>query len=215
MAYGVLGTSALVGLAAAVIYGVVVYGNLLALLTPHQQHEARAAYLILFATTAALLAWQRTRALGWNARQRLAGQADGVAAGIVVGALVLAVMLGYLIYVPRGGWAGPFFLDLAWPTPLRFAALAVVPIAEFYFRGFLRPALEERYGAGPSVVMMALVWSLAFATPIAALLPIGLALAEIDRRRPNGLTAVVALWIAWIGLAVTVLIAPYVRGLFL
>lgn len=215
MAYGVLGTSALVGLAAAVIYGVVVYGNLLALLTPHQQHEARAAYLILFATTAALLAWQRTRALGWNARQQLAGQADGVAAGIVVGALVLAVMLGYLIYVPRGGWAGPFFLDLAWPTPLRFAALAVVPIAEFYFRGFLRPALEERYGAGPSVVMMALVWSLAFATPIAALLPIGLALAEIDRRRPNGLTAVVALWIAWIGLAVTVLIAPYVRGLFL
>ncbi len=215
MAYGVLGTSALVGLAAAVIYGVVVYGNLLALLTPHQQHEARAAYLILFASTAALLAWQRTRALGWNARQRLAGQADGVAAGIVVGALLLAVMLGYLIYVPRGGWAGPFFLDLAWPTPLRFAALAVVPIAEFYFRGFLRPALEERYGAGPSVVMMALVWSLAFATPIAALLPIGLALAEIDRRRPNGLTAVVALWIAWIGLAVTVLIAPYVRGLFL
>ncbi len=215
MAYGILGTSALVGLAAAVIYGVVVYGNLLALLTPHQQHETRAAYLILFATTAALLAWQRTRALGWNAQQRLAGQADGAAAGIVVGALVLAVMLGFLIYVPRGGWAGPFFIDLAWPTPLRFAALAVVPVAEFFFRGFLRPALEERYGAGPSVLMMALVWSLVFATPLAVLVPIGLALAEIDRRRPNGLTAVVALWVAWIGLAVTVQIAPFVRGLFL
>jgi hypothetical protein len=214
-AYGVFFAAALMGLASAVIYGVVVYGNLLALLTPHQQHEARAVYLIMFAVVASLLAWQRTRALGWNARQRLAGSADGVAAGIVVGALVYAVMLGYLIYVPRGGWAGPFFLDLAWPTPMRFAALAVVPIAEFYFRGFLRPAIEERYGAGLSVAIMALVWALALATPVAALVPIGLALAEIDRRRPNGLTAVVALWIAWLGLAVTVLIAPYVRGLFL
>lgn len=214
-AYGVFFAAALMGLAAAVVYGVVVYGNLLALLTPHQQHEARAVYLIMFAAVAALLAWQRTRALGWNASQRLAGNADGVAAGIVVGAVVFGAMLGYLIYVPRGGWAGPFFLDLAWPTPLRFAALAVVPIAELYFRGFLRPALEERYGAGLSVAIMALVWALAFATPMAALVPIGLALAEIDRRRPNGLTAVVALWVAWIGLAVTVLIAPFVRGLFL
>jgi len=214
-AYGVFVAAALMGLASAVIFGVVVYGNLLALLTPHQQHEARAVYLIMFAVVASLLAWQRTRSLGWNAAERLAGNADGVAAGIVVGALVYAVMLGYLIYVPRGGWAGPFFLDLAWPTPLRFAALAVVPIAEFYFRGFLRPAIEERYGAGLGVVIMALVWSLAFATPMVALVPIGLALAEIDRRRPNGLTAVVALWVAWIGLGVTVLIAPFVRGLFL
>jgi hypothetical protein len=47
------------------------------------------------------------------------------------------------------------------------------------------------------------------------LVPIGFALAEIDRRRPNGLTAVTAVWVAWVGLAATVAVSPFVRSLFL
>ena len=65
-----------------------------------------------------------------HAAERLAGRSDGLAGGLVIGALLYAVMLGYLIYVPQGGLAGPFFLDLAWLTPLRVVALATVPLAE-------------------------------------------------------------------------------------
>ena len=214
-AYGLLIASALVGLAAAVIYGMMAHGNLLALLTPHQQQEARAVYLIAFGLVTSLVAWQRVRAMGWKASERLVGQSDGLVGGVVLGALVYAVMLGFLVYVPRGGLAGPFFLDLAWVTPLRVAALVAVPLAEFYFRGFLRPALEQRYGVGLSLPVMTLVWALAFATPLLALVPIGFALAEVDRRRPNGLTAATALWVAWLALAATVVISPFVRSLFL
>lgn len=214
-AYGVAFASALLGLAAALVYGVVAYGNLLALLTPHQRHEARAVYLIVFAATAALLAWQRTRALGWNAGRALVGRSDGLLGGVVLGALVYAVMLGYLIYLPRTGLAGPFFLDLAWLTPLRVAALAVVPLAELFFRGVLRPAVQERYGDGFALPILALAWALAFATPLAALIPLGFVLAEVDRRHPSGLVIATALWLAWVGLAATVVISPYVRALFL
>ena len=214
-AYGLLLAAALIGLAAAIVYGVVVYDNLLALLTPQQQHEARSVYLIAFGLVTSLVAWQRVRALGWKASERLVGPSDGLVGGIILGALVFGVMLGYLVYLPRGGLAGPFFLDLASLTPLRVAALAVVPLAEFYFRGFLRPAVEHRYGVGLSVPIMTLVWALAFATPIVALVPIGFALAEVDRRRPSGLTAVTALWVAWLALAAAAVVSPFVRSLFL
>ena len=214
-AYGVAFASALLGLAGALLYGVIVYGNLLALLTPHQRHEARAVYLIVFAATAALRAWQRSRALGWNAGRALVGRSDGLIGGIVLGARVYALMRASLIYVPRTGVAGPFFLDLAWLTPLRVAALAVVPFAELFFRGVLRPAVQERYGAGFALPILALAWALAFATPLAALIPLGFLLAEVDRRHPSGLVIATALWIAWVGLAATVVVSPYVRALFL
>jgi hypothetical protein len=196
-------------------YGLAVHGNLAVLVTPHQQHDARAVYLITFGLVTALVAWWRVRRLGWNATERLAGRSDGLAGGLVIGALLYAFVLAYLIYVPQGGFAGPFFLDLAWLTPLRVVALAVVPLAEFYFRGFLRPAVEARYGTGMSLPILTLAWALTFATPLLVLLPIGFALAEVDRRRPNGLTAATAVWVAWVALAATVAISPFVRSLFL
>jgi tetratricopeptide (TPR) repeat protein len=214
-AYGLLVAAVLVGFAATLAYGLAVHDNLAVLLTPHQQHEARAVYLIAFgAVTAAASAW-RVRRLGWNPGERLVGRSDGLVAGLVVGALLYAVILGYLMYRPEGGLTGPFFLDLAWLTPLRVVALTVVPLSEFYFRGFLRPAVEARYGRMLALPLMTLVWALAFATPIVVLVPIGFALAEIDRRRPNGLTAVTAVWVAWVGLAATVAVSPFVRSLFL
>jgi hypothetical protein len=214
-AYGLLVAAALVGFAATMAYGLAVHDNLAVLVTPHQQHEARAVYLIAFGlVTAAASAW-RVRRLGWSVGERLAGRSDGLVGGLVVGALLYAVMLGYLMYRPEGGVAGPFFLDLAWLTPLRVAALAVVPLSEFYFRGFLRPAVEARYGRMLALPMMTLVWALAFGTPLVVLVPIGFALAELDRRRPNGLTAVTAVWVAWVGLAATVAVSPFVRSLFL
>jgi tetratricopeptide (TPR) repeat protein len=214
-AYGILIAGAIVGFVAAVAYGLAVHDNLAVLVTPHQQHEARAVYLIAFGLVTSLLAASRVRRAGRKPAEALVGRSDGLAAGLVLGAVVFAVMLGYLIYKPVGGLTGPFFLDLAWLTPLRVAALALVPLAEFYFRGFLRPAVEARYGRALALPIVALAWALAFATPIVVLVPIGFALAEVDRRRPNGLTAATALWVAWLGLAVGVAVSPFVRSLFL
>jgi tetratricopeptide (TPR) repeat protein len=214
-AYGVLGTGLLVGLAASLVYGTLVHQNLLVLLTPHQQHEARSVYLIAFALTLALLSWWRVRRNGWDAGERLLGSSDGVLSGVLVGAVVYGAFLAYLLYAPRGGVTGPFFLDLASLTPLRVAALAALPLAEPFFRGVLRPAAARRYGGPLTVVVVALAWALSFATPLVALVPVGFLLAEVDRRRPNGLAAATALWVAWLGLAATVAISPFVRQLFL
>lgn len=214
-AYGVLLAGALLGLMAAVVYGVLVHDNLLALLTPHQQHEARSVYLIAFAVTVALASWWRVRTNGWDAGEALFGRSDGLLSGVLVGALVYGALLAYLLYVPRGGLVGPFFLDLASLTPLRVAALAALPLAEPFFRGLLRPAASRRYGGPFAVGVVGLAWALAFATPLLLLVPVGLALAEIDRRKPNGLAAATALWVAWLGLALTVAISPFVRSLFL
>ena len=214
-AYGILLTSVFVGGSASIVYGVVVHDNLLVLLTPYQQHEARSVYLIAFAVTVAGLSWWRVRRNGWDAGERLLGRSDGVLSGVLVGALLFGGFLAYLLYVPRGGAAGPFFLDLASLTPLRVAALAAIPLAELFFRGVLRPAASRRYGGPLTVVVVGFAWALAFATPLLALVPAGLALAEVDRRRPNGLAAATALWVAWLGIAATVAVSPFVRSLFL
>jgi membrane protease YdiL (CAAX protease family) len=214
-AYGILLTSVLVGASASIVYGVMAHDNLLVLLTPYQQHEARSVYLIVFAVTVAGLSWWRLRRNGWDAGERLLGRSDGVLSGVLVGALLYGGFLAYLLYVPRGGVVGPFFLDLASLTPLRVAALAAIPLAEPFFRGVLRPATDQRYGRSLTVVVVGLVWALAFATPLLALVPAGLALAEVDRRRPNGLAAATALWVAWLGIAATVAVSPFVRSLFL
>jgi hypothetical protein len=214
-AYGTLLTGALLGVSASVVYGVLVHENLLVLLTPYQQHEARSVYLIVFALTVAGLSWWRVRRNGWDAGERLLGRSDGVLSGVLVGALLYGGFLAYLLYVPRDGLAGPFFLDLASLTPLRVAALAAIPLAEPFFRGLLRPAATRRYGAPLTVVVVGLAWALSFATPMLALVPAGLLLAEIDRRRPNGLAATTALWVAWLGIAATVAVSPFVRSLFL
>ncbi len=214
-AYGILLTSVFVGVSASIVYGVLAHDNLLVLLTPFQQHEARSVYLIVFAVTIAGLSWWRVRRNGWDAGERLLGRSDGVLSGVLVGALLYGGFLAYLLYVPRGGAAGPFFLDLASLTPLRVAALAAIPLAEPFFRGVLRPATDYRYGGPLTVIVVGLVWALTFATPLLALVPAGLALAEIDRRRPNGLAAATALWVAWLGIAATVAVSPFVRSLFL
>lgn len=214
-AYGVLTAGVLIGLMASVAYGVLVHENLLALLTPHQQHEARAVYLIGFAVTVAFASWWRVRTNGWDAGEVLLGRSDGLLSGVLVGALVFAAVLAYLLYVPRGGLAGPFFLDLASLTPLRVAALAAIPLAEPFFRGLLRPAASRRYGGPLTVAVVAFAWALAFATPLLVLVPVGFALAEVDRRRPNGLGAATALWVAWLALAAAVAVSPFVRSLFL
>ncbi|MFN2322283.1 MAG: tetratricopeptide repeat protein [Trueperaceae bacterium] len=214
-AYGILLTSVLVGSSASIVYGVLVHENLLVLLTPYQQHEARSVYLIVFAVTIAGLSWWRVRRNGWDAGERLLGRSDGVLSGVLVGALLYGGFLAYLLYVPRGGAAGPLFLDLASLTPLRVAALAAIPLAEPFFRGVLRPAASHRYGGPLTVTVVGLAWALTFATPLLALVPAGLALAEIDRRRPNGLAAATALWVAWLGIAATVAVSPFVRSLFL
>lgn len=214
-AYGVLLTSALIGLAASLIYTSLAYDNLLALLTPHQQHDARAVYLIGFGLTAAVLSWWRVRKNGWEASERLLGRADGALSGLLLGALIYAATLAYLLYLPRGGWAGTFFLDLVALTPLRVIALAVLPLSAVFFFGLLKPAAFRRYGSGFGAAVTSLALALSLATPLLLLLPVAALLTEADRRRPNPLSAMTALWVALLGLAATVGISPFVRSLFL
>lgn len=214
-AYGVLLASALVGLAASLIYTSLAYSNLLALLTPHQQHDARAVYLIGFGLTSAVLSWWRVRKNGWEPADRLLGRADGALSGLLLGALIYAATLAYLLYLPRGGWAGTFFLDLVALTPLRVIALAVLPLSAVFFFGLLRPAATRRYGSAFGLAVTAIALALSLATPLLLLLPVAIVLVEADRRRPNPLSAMTALWVALLGLAATVGISPFVRSLFL
>ena len=214
-AYGILLTSVFVGGSASIVYGVVAHDNLLVLLTPYQQHEARSVYLIVFAVTVAGLSWWRVRRNGWDAGERLLGRSDGVLSGVLMGALVYGGFLAYLLYVPSGGAAGPFFLDLASLTPLRVAALAAIPLAELFFRGVFRPAASHRYGGPLTVVVVGSRGRSPSRPRCSRSCPAGLALAEVDRRRPNGLAAATALWVAWLGIAATVAVSPFVRSLFL
>lgn len=63
-AYGLLIAALLVGFAATMAYGLAVHDNLAVLFTPHQQHDARAVYLIAFGVVSAGVSWLRVRRLG-------------------------------------------------------------------------------------------------------------------------------------------------------
>ena len=214
-AYGSLIAAALVGLAASLLYSVFVQQNLLALLTPLQRQDALAVYLIVFALVAALLAWRRVRRAGFDPGATLLGPSGTVLTGVLLGLGLAALILAYLAFVPRGGVFGPFFLDLARPTPLLVAALVLLPLAEFAFRGLLQPSLTRRYGSGTAVAVLALVWAIAYGTPVLALVAAGAGLAEATRRAPGALVATLAVLIGWLTLLACAVALPQVRGLFL
>ncbi len=214
-AYGTLIAAALVGLAASLLYSALVQNNLLALFTPLQRQDAVAVYLIAFALVAALLAWRRVRRAGLDPSATLLGPSGSAFSGILLGLGLAAVVLAYLAFIPRGGVFGPFLFDLARPTPLVVAALALVPLAEFAFRGLLQPSLRRRYGDGTSIAVVALVWAIAYGTPILALVVAGVGLAEGTRRAPGALVATLAVLVGWLTLLACAVALPQVRGLFL
>lgn len=214
-AYGVLIASALVALAASLVYSVLMLGNLLALLTPLQRHDALAVYFIAFALSAAALTWRRLRRAGLDAGSVLLGPSGTLPYAFLVGLGVTGVIAAYLLFVPREGLFGPFPFDLARPTPLVVAALVLLPLAEFAFRGLLQPSLSRRYGSPWTIALMALVWAVAYGTPVLAMLVIGAALAALTRRYPGAFPATAAVAIGWLVLLALSSALPAMRGLFL
>lgn len=214
-AYGVILTSALVGLAVSLLYAALVQTNLLALFTPLQRQDALAAYMIAFALTSAFLTSWRLRKAGFDPSDTLLGPPGTWPAGVLAGFGVAAVVLAYLAFVPQGGVFGPFLFDLARPTPLVAAALVVMPLAETAFRGLLQPSLVRRYGVEWAIALMALVWAIVVGAPVAALLLVGAGLALLTRRAGGPLPASVAVLTGWLTLLLLANFVPAVRGLFL
>ncbi len=214
-AYGMLVASLLMAALTALVYSVVVYHNALAIATPLQGTQVRAVFLVALAVLLLVLAWRRVSMLGWDAFERLLGSAEQAATGIVLGLVLLAVVLGYLAYLPRGGLLGPFYLDLTTLTPLVVAAMVLLPLTELFFRAFLIPPLRRRYDAGIATVASAALYGLVLGTPVALLFVVGVALAEVFRRRSNGITPLLAQLVLNVGLVLAVAFSAWARSLFL
>ncbi len=214
-AFGVLVAAVLMGFAASLLYASFVQQNLLAVFTPLQRQDALAVHFIVFALVAALLSWRRVRRAGLEPSSYLLGPTDSALTGVLLGFGLAALIIAYLALLPQGGVFGPFVFDLARPTPLVVAALALLPLAEFAFRGLLQPSMTRRYGSGNAVAAMALLWAIVYGTPVLALVVAGLGLAEGTRRMPGALVAFLAVLVGWLTLLALAAALPQVRGLFL
>ena len=213
--YGILIIGLILGLAIALTYGVLVYENALAILTPLQATDVRAVLLISFSLIVTLLTIRRVRANGWDAFDRLLGGSDQVPLGIVVGLAMVAALLAYLVYRPEGPWLGGFFLDMSRLTPALVIAMALLPLTELLFRAFAFPTLAKRYDDTFALIISGSLSALVLVTPLLVLLVFGLVLAEIYRRRGNGLTVLVAQFVFYLGLVLMVAFSPWARSLFL
>lgn len=212
--YGVLSIALLVALPVAVLYGAVRYENLLALLTPVQDSDTRAVFFSAFSLMAVWGAWRRVSVNGWNPSAALLGDGERLPAGMLLGMVMLAATLAYRAYVPPGILRAEFFLDLAHLTPAVALAMALIPLAEIFFRPFAFPALEYRYGGGPAVLLTAGLSALLFATPPLLLLAFGLMLAVVYRRTRSGMITLAAQLTLHLGLLAAAFLLPWARSLF-
>ncbi len=213
--YGVLVASLLMAALAALVFSLVVYDNVLAILTPLQQTDVRAVFLLVFTVLLVLLTWRRVAINGWDPMDRLLGSGEQTLAGIGLGLLLLVATLAYLAYLPLGGFLGPFYLDLSRLTPLVVAAVVLLPLCELFFRAFVIPPLTRRYDAAIAVTGSASLYALVLVTPVLLLFAIGATLAAVYRRRSNGITPLVAQLVFHVGLVLAVAFSPWARSLFL
>lgn len=213
-AYGVLLASLLVALAITLVYGQVRYDNLLVLLTPVLQSDARALFLLTTSVLLALLTWRRVQMNGFEPLEALMGRSDRAGTGFVWGVLFLAATLAYLHYRPFDGSLGVFYLDLFQLTPFVVAAAILVPLTELFFRAFLLPPLTRRYDAAIATIVSAALYALVFSTPVALLAAFGLLLADAFRRRKSGWEPLVAQLTLHVGLLIAVSASPWARSLF-
>ncbi len=212
--YGTLVVSVLLALAAAVAYGQFVHGNTLAVLTPVQATDAWALFFITLSVFLVLLSWRRAAMTGHDPMEVLIGSSRQPLTGVGLGLLFLAALLAYLHYDPLDGALGGFYLDLAQLTPYVVAAMILVPLAEVFFRGFAIPPLARRYDRRSATLISAVLYALAFGTPVALLLVFGLILADGFRRRPNSTEPLIAQLTLHVGLLVAVSVSPWARSLF-
>ena len=212
--YGILLTSLLLGLAAAVAYGQFVHGNALALTTPVQATDAWALFFITLSVFLALLSWRRAAMAGHDPMEALIGTSRQPLTGFGLGVVFLGGVIAYLHFDPFDGALGGFYLDLVQLTPYVVAAMILVPLAEVFFRGLAFSPLARRYDKRSAVVVSGALYALTFGTPVALLLVFGLLLAEGYRRRPNVTEPLIAQLTLHVGLLVAVTVSPWVRSLF-
>jgi tetratricopeptide (TPR) repeat protein/membrane protease YdiL (CAAX protease family) len=212
--YAIAWTALLTGLPLAVLYGVLRYDNLLALLTPIQSSDTRAVFFIVFSLLVAIGAWRRAGLNGWRPGATLLAGGERVPLGVLMGAAMLAATLAYRNYLPDWTWRGDYFLELAHLTPAVAAALALIPLSEIFFRAFAFPALENRYGTGFAVLISGSLSALVFATPAVLLLALGLALATAFRANRSGAMTFAAQLTLHLGLLLAVAMYPWARSLF-
>lgn len=212
--YGVLLLSLLLAATVSVLYGVVRFDNPLVLLTPVQATNAWALFFITLSVMLALLSWHRVQANGFDPMDALVGNSDKALYGVGWGLLMLAAFIAYLHYDPFDGALGGFYLDLVQLTPYVVAAMILVPLAELFFRAMLVPPVARRYDGRIAVLVSATLYAIVFGTPVALLLLFGLLLADMTRRRKNGIEALLAQLTLHVGLVIAVAVSPFVRSLF-
>ena len=212
--YGILFTSVIVSLAAAVAYSLIAFNNALAIMTPLQDTEVRAVLLITFSLMATLLTVRRVQQNGWDAFEKLLGSAEQAFLGIVIGLVLVAAMLAYLAFRPEAVWLGDFFLDLSRLTPLVIVAMVLLPLSELLFRAFAYPTLMNRYDRSIGLIISGGLSALVLVTPVVLLYIFGLVLSEMFRRRNNGMTVVVTQLVFYLGLVLVVAFIPWARSLF-
>ena len=212
--YGTLITAVLVALLVTVLYGLILFENVLALLTPGTGGDAAALFFLTLAVMLALLAWRRVQLNGHDAYETLLGDAGEAARGLGWGLLFLAASLAYLYYLPGDGALGRFYLDFAQLTPLVVAAAILVPLAELFFRPFMLAPFVQRYAGGIATVASAALYALVFGVPVVLLVPFGLLLADAYRRRRRGWEPLMAQLTLHVGLLVAVSVSPWARALF-
>ena len=200
---------------AALLYGNLMFGNYLAILTPVQGDDVRALFLAVLAVMTALLTLWRVKKNGWQPVEALLGNSSGTPVAVLAGFGMLALVVGAFLYAPDWPWLRGFYLDVTRLTPLIVIAIVVVPLSELFFRGFALPALSRRYTPALGVAMSAALFALVLGAPVLLLLIMGLALSEVYRRTQSGLTPLLAMLILHMGLVTGVVFSGWIRGLLL
>lgn len=214
-AYGIVLLSVALAAVTGLAMGVLVYDNLLSVVTPHQATETRAVMAVVFALVALLLTGRAVRRHGWQTGPRLLGQVDTWAAGVGIGLGLLVVTLAYLSFRPDSAFFSGLWLNVSRLSPAVLAAVVVLPLAELTFRPFAFDALEYRYDSNTALFLSAALSALVLATPLVLLLPFGLLMAELYRRTRSGTLLLSAQLTLHVGLVVAVLVSPWARALFL
>lgn len=212
--YATLFASLLIALLVTVIYGLIRYGNPVALLATGVSGEAKALFLLTTGVMLALLSWRRVQANGFDALETLLGNSRYLLNGIGWGVLFLIVTIAYLHFLPFDGALGRWSLDYLQATPLLVAAALLVPLSEIYFRPFLLTPFVRRYDNLIATAASGVLYALVFGTPIILLLPFGFLLADAYRRRRSGWEPLAAQLTLHLGLLVATAVLPWVRALF-
>jgi tetratricopeptide (TPR) repeat protein len=215
-AYRWLFVAAIAGLLSSVLAGYLLYGNLLAILTPNQASVARDVYFSVFTLVLVGLAVRTAHGLGWNARELLLGIAPrGLAIdGIALGLVLVALTLGYHFLAHLLKWNTGFYIDLLSSRGSMFLPLLLLPLTELFFRAYAVYPLEKRYGLTLTYMILSLMYALSFGSPVLLLAGGGAILLAITNRLRSSAPAVVSQWVYYATLIVVMLAVPVVRTWF-